>query len=111
VIELPWPHPTLSPNGRAHFMAKSRMTKKARAWANLATKAANLSVPAEGRIRVILTFYPSISRNRDKDNLLASCKAYLDGMAEALGVNDSRFDPVVFIAEKAKSPKIVVTLG
>ena len=29
----------------------------------------------------------------DKDNALSACKAYFDGIAEAIGVNDNLFDP------------------
>ena len=36
--------------------------------------------------------HPAVSRNRDDDNLIAACKAYRDGIADALGVNDSMFD-------------------
>ena len=32
-IELPWPPRELSPNSRAHYMAKHRATKRARAHA------------------------------------------------------------------------------
>jgi hypothetical protein len=31
----------------------------------------------------------------DRDNLLASCKSLLDGVALALGVDDNDFEPVI----------------
>lgn len=34
-------------------------------------------------------------RARDRDNLLAASKPSLDGIADALGVNDARFNPVI----------------
>lgn len=50
-----------------------------------------LSAPADGPIHVTLTFYPPDKRRRDLDGCISACKAYLDGLADALGVDDSRF--------------------
>src|SRR3546814_1232582 len=57
------------------------------------TLGANVKAPENGDIRVVLTFYPPDRRQRDRDNLLSNCKASLDGIADSLGVNDSRFVP------------------
>ena len=44
-------------------------------------------------------------RKRDADNLLASAKSQIDGVAEALEINDHTFEPVtirrVYGAEKS----------
>ncbi len=40
---------------------------------------------------VHLTFYPPDRRIRDQDNLIASMKSGLDGLADALKVDDSNF--------------------
>jgi crossover junction endodeoxyribonuclease RusA len=45
----------------------------------------------DGPIAVRLTFHPPDNRRRDIDNALSCCKAYLDGIADAYGVNDNRF--------------------
>jgi len=45
----------------------------------------------DGDCDVVLTFSPPDKRRYDDDNLIARCKAYLDGIADALGVDDSRF--------------------
>jgi crossover junction endodeoxyribonuclease RusA len=42
-------------------------------------------------INVTLTFYPPDRRHRDMDNMLASCKAGLDGLSDAIGVDDSKW--------------------
>ena len=47
-----------------------------------------------------MVFYPPCRRTRDKDNLLASMKSGLDGLADALAVNDSRFKVEWTIEEK-----------
>jgi hypothetical protein len=43
------------------------------------------------RLRVSIIARPKDNRARDEDNLQASLKAALDGVAAALGVDDSRF--------------------
>lgn len=93
IIDLPWPHKDLNPNARIHHHALARLKKSYRADCYLLTKAAKAKI-GEGRHRLDLVFFPPDARKRDRDNLLASVKAALDGMADALGVNDSVFDPV-----------------
>ena len=52
--------------------------------------AAKLAV-GDGPIHVSLTFFPPNRARRDLDGCIASCKAYLDGLSDALGVDDNRF--------------------
>lgn len=114
MIVLPWFPKSVHLNfrSRSHW-ARTRGLKDARAWAVLATRAASdLKPPADGPIRLVLTFYPPSNRARDKDGLMSACKAYFDGIAEAWGVDDVRFDPQPpVIAEVVRGGKIVVTLG
>lgn len=111
MIELPWFPKACSPNhrSRSHWPRTNAM-KKTREWGFV--MAANTSVEPypSGRLPILLTFHPPTTHDRDKDNLLASCKGYLDGIAQAWGVNDSVFDPRVQIGEPVKGGKIVVTL-
>ncbi len=110
MIELPWPHKILWPNGRGHYMAKSRETGKHKGWAQMAARAAKMTAP-DGRIPVLLKFYPQLRGPApDKDNCLASCKAYLDGIAKAMGVDDRLFDPRTEIASERLS-KVVIRIG
>lgn len=46
---------------------------------------------AAKRLHLSLTFYPPTRRSYDLDNLLARCKAGLDGLADVVGVDDSRW--------------------
>lgn len=112
-IELPWPSAMLSPNARLHWGAKSRATKAARADGYYATKAAKIGIPAgDVPIVVQLTFYPPDRRKRDQDGMVSSCKAYLDGIADALGVNDNAFRLAApIIAEPIKGGKVIVAIG
>lgn len=92
-VALPWPSRSLSPNGRhAHFMSRSRAVKAYRDTAYvLALQARPRPVPADAELRVALRFSPPCVRSRDQDNLVASMKSGLDGVAKALRINDSRF--------------------
>jgi crossover junction endodeoxyribonuclease RusA len=69
-------------------------------------------MPHKGeRVPVLLTAYPPVKRNRDSDNLLSSAKPHLDGIARALGINDTFFDPRVQWADVCKGGKLVVSVG
>jgi len=108
MIQLPWFPNELRPNARPHFMAKSKATKKAREWAFMATKAAQIFPPRDGPIRLIVGYYPKTRNALDMDNCIAASKAYFDGIAQALGVNDSRFVISPHIAEPVKGGRIIV---
>jgi crossover junction endodeoxyribonuclease RusA len=90
-VTLPWPPSVLSPNARVHWTKKSKAAKsyKTACWA--LTKEARLVAPANGPIDLDIEFVPPDRRHRDLDNMLASIKHGLDGVALALGVNDRRF--------------------
>jgi len=45
----------------------------------------------DGRLDLWVDFYPPDCRRRDDDGMLASFKAARDGLAQALGIDDSRF--------------------
>lgn len=92
-VTLPWPARSLSPNGRhAHFMSRSRAVKRYRDTAYvLALQARPRPVPAGAELRVALQFSPPCVRSRDDDNLVASMKSGLDGVAKAMRIDDSRF--------------------
>ncbi|MDE1914717.1 MAG: hypothetical protein KGJ57_17540 [Sphingomonadales bacterium] len=101
-VELPYPHKDLWPNGGhgARFGVAGQK-KKHKEWADVATRAAcgarRPAFDTQRRIPVLLTVtrkaagvYP------DKDNCVSASKAYLDGIAHRLGVNDRLFEtPVV----------------
>lgn len=111
-IEIPHtPAGVLSPNRRdyerdKHGMPRSDMTKYEakrllRRSAYLATKSAMNAKPRQLPAgRLFLELYVYWERNRytgrgrgmpDDDNLIASLKGLLDGVADGLGVNDRRF--------------------
>lgn len=89
---MPWPAlKPLSPNWRGHWAAKAAARKKLRqAWAMAALQQGAGLVRAN-RLDVRLEFVPPDRRARDLDNLLASCKSGVDGLADVLGVDDSKW--------------------
>lgn len=91
-INLPWPHRGLHPNARLHWAVKARHTKKARADAAWLAKAAGASNLKAGTLDVTATFLPPDARRRDTDGMFSSIKAYLDGLADATGIDDSHFN-------------------
>lgn len=111
MIVLPWPPKELSPNARMHFRAKAAAVKAYRETAYwLAHKADMPPFPEAGGIAVRFDFHPPDKRRRDLDNMLASIKAGVDGIADAWGVDDQRFGFWLSREAPVKGGKIVVTL-
>ncbi len=111
-IVLPFPDKILWPNGRGHHMAKHRAFQKHKQWAFAAARAGGLSIPPRMPFRWTVTFYPKTSHPIDDDNARASLKAYQDGIAAALCVDDKLFAaPRVLFGEPVKGGQVVVTIG
>lgn len=63
------------------------------------------------KVNVNLMFCPPDRRARDWDNLLASMKSGLDGLADTMGVNDSKWRPSLDVADDpVKHGKVIVSL-
>ncbi len=111
MIVLPYPAKALWPNGRAHWAEKAREVKKHRQWAMIAAKAASLRV-GDSPIPVHVVCHPKkTSVDPDKDNIVAACKSYIDGIAKALGVDDKHFAAPTVEVSKDKSGKFVFYIG
>lgn len=88
-ITLPLPPVCLQPNrNRGHWANRSRSAKNARAEAKLVTYLADDRRGQWRKPELRVTFYFATSRKRDDDNLIGWLKAYRDGIADGLGVND-----------------------
>lgn len=80
-------------NGK--FWASYQQEKaKARRIGFYLTKQVGVSQLGNRPLPLRLTFFAPDKRKRDLDNLLAAMKPSLDGMAQALGVDDSLFYPI-----------------
>ena len=111
MIVLPFPPSTLSGHAKGHWRGKSGETKKYRAWAFAAASAVDVSAPEQGDIEVEVTFYPP-DRRGDRVNFPNRMKPYFDGIADALGVNDSRFLPrFVFCSPVGVPGRVEVVIG
>ena len=109
-ITLPWPPASLSGHAKGHWRAKSAETKKHRQWAHAACLGHRFNVSASGDIPIRIRFVPP-DRRGDRSNFPNRIKAYLDGIADALCVNDSRFLPQYTFAEPSKPGRVEVTIG
>lgn len=111
MIVLPFPPSSLSGHAKGHWRARYEVTRKHRNWARLATMDAKVrGLPEEGDIAIRVRFVPP-DRRGDRTNFVNRMKPYLDGIADALGVNDSRFVPAYEFAEPEKPGRVEVTLG
>lgn len=103
-LVLPWPNPKLSPNYRQHkhWGAQSAAKKKARRQAAKLARVAGWDRAQwpDGELAVWIDYFPPDRRRRDVDNLLASSKASLDGIADAIGVNDRNFVPHPYLRDE-----------
>lgn len=109
-IELPWPAKELSPNARTHFHAKAKLAKIYREQAYWTAVANPLPMPSEGGIALRIEFHPPDKRKRDLDNMLASVKSAIDGIADAHKVNDERFGFWIGRNPPVKGGKVVFSL-
>lgn len=116
IVTLPWPDKRLSPNARLHWSkvpkAQARADGAKAAYAAMGgCREVRAAVAKMDLIPLKVTFYPPDRRHRDEDNLIASLKAYRDGIADALGVNDRKFRSLYFIAGPEKPARVEVSVG
>ncbi len=90
-ISLPFPPSILSPNSRAHWREKAKAAKKYRHDCFMLAKSVGIKDVPPGKLHLWIDFYPPDRRKRDDDNIAAAFKSGRDGIAEALGIDDSRF--------------------
>jgi hypothetical protein len=69
----------------------------------------HLAIP-DAPIAVHLAFHPPDKKPRDEDNMLASMKAALDGIAMALGVNDRWFRLSHEVGEAVKGGSVEISV-
>jgi len=115
ILELPWPPKELSPNARVHYLtfarAKNAYRESAYWLAKQRDHGCTLSTTFMGPIALAFTFHPPDRRKRDLDNMLSSVKAGIDGIADALGVNDARFEYALRRSEPVKGGRVVIVIG
>ena len=108
MIELPFPSSKLAGHSKGTHWSTSKVVATHRADAFHATRKARLGVmPSKGDIAIEVHFYPRDNRG-DRVNFPNRMKPYFDGVAEALGVNDSRFLPSYHFYAPGKPGRVVL---
>jgi crossover junction endodeoxyribonuclease RusA len=98
-LTLPWPPAGLSPNARhAHWSTLAREKKRFRNACAMTARQQGAAKLEADRIAVSLRFVPPDRRARDLDNCIAAMKSGLDGLADVIGVDDSRWELAAAIA-------------
>ena len=98
-VVLGWPPSDLSPNKRLHW-AKVASAKKHYRQACLSVTKEQLKKYGKcndlpERLVLEMTFIPPDRRSYDRDNLVARMKSGIDGLSDALRINDKRFNTVI----------------
>lgn len=102
-IELPWPSSDLTPHAKGGWWKKATATAKARGDAKLVALEAP-AIECEPRAVIYVEYWPKAYRG-DVQNMHGRMKAYIDGIADAMGCDDKQFE-VHFPAKWAgKDPK------
>ena len=104
IVTLDWPPSSLSPNARGHWAIKAKAIKAYRRDAHIL---AQIARPAGHSPDVSITFHPPDNRPRDLDNMLASIKSGLDGIAAAIGVDDSAWRITIAKGEIVRGGRVV----
>jgi len=105
IIALPFPSKTLSPNARPHWAALAK-AKKAYRW-TCSLLARPLGKVDADRLHITITFNPPLpNRARDQDNMIASFKAGADGVADTIGVDDSKWSVTHKFGEPVKNGSV-----
>lgn len=114
---LPWPPATLSPNARQHWSRSMKAKKSYRKACWIAAVSAafedRISLhPPAGPLTLQLQFRPPTKAEFDKDNLVARMKAGIDGIADALQIDDKRFGfPQCEIGAIVKDGCVIATVS
>ena len=104
VLVLPFPNSVLMPNRSMgkHWTVTRAARDRAKSDARyLAKQAGWQGRDVSGSLKI--TFYCPDKRKRDTDNLLAAMKPALDGVAQAIGVDDSNFKPLLIDRDVAEN--------
>ena len=106
-IKLPIPSSHLSPNARVHWAVKAKKTKAHKTLA-LVEIAKIMRLDGFKAESYQLHFVFPDNRRRDFDNFTGRCKAYLDGISEAINQDDSEWNMAAPSKEVVKGESFVV---
>lgn len=91
VLHMSWPDRALSQNSRSHWSKRAKATAAARREAWAVAMGAGLHRHRFERPILRFTFHPPDRRKRDAHNMPAMLKATIDGIADAMQMDDALF--------------------
>ena len=99
-IVLGWPPTDLSPNARKHWAVVAKAKREYKkdclsASREQLKKYRGVYENIPEKLVLEMTFIPPDKRSYDRDNLVARMKAGIDGLSDALRINDKRFNTVI----------------
>lgn len=116
-VSLPWPSADTSPNARGHWSTAAKAKAAQRGHAQAMTHQA---MAAQGLCKghfagataahVSIVFHAPDKRRRDIDNCLASIKAALDGIADAIGIDDGLWSYTIKRGDVVVGGRVDVTI-
>jgi crossover junction endodeoxyribonuclease RusA len=109
-ITLPWPPSILSPNTRVHWAPRAKAVASYRNECGWRARAQGVYPVEVGPVRMTITFHPPDARRRDRDNMIASCKAMMDGLADAMILDDRFFIPTYQVGDIITGGGVTVDL-
>jgi len=91
VLRLSWPASALWQNRPVHWAQRARAVKAAKqeAWGEALRHGVQRF--ETDRPRLVFAFHPPDARRRDLQNMPATQKAAIDGIAQAMGCDDAKF--------------------
>jgi crossover junction endodeoxyribonuclease RusA len=116
IVDLPYPDKLLWPNGpRSNYHAVNRQKVKHRGWGMAgAWEVFGTVKPESHPVRIPVKIIVSGKKTGplpDKDNCSAAAKAYLDGIADALGINDRHFEAPVVEFDTARKGRFYIEVS
>jgi len=110
IVFLPWPPKALSPNAREDRRKVAGVRAKYRIDCACSAKANGATAIEAKALHVTLTFLPPDRKRRDLDNMLAAAKSALDGLADVLKVDDSRWSLTLHRGEPVRNGRITAMI-
>lgn len=117
-ITLPFPDPHLLPNHarRLHWRVRAAYAQPYRMQGRVETLNALSDAPfvvnENAALKLELVFHPPTRRRYDLDGMLSAMKPACDGIADALEIDDTVFEPIVLRrGEVIKGGCVTVTIG
>ncbi len=92
LIRISWPPEQLRSNAKVRWRKKVDATKAHRTEAYWAGRERGLHKDPDPNAILSIAYHPPCNRKRDIHNMPTACKALIDGIADAMGVDDNKFD-------------------